>query len=156
MEEKKVLIDRVGEKHSEYVEEMKSQEDFFFDQIENIQKAMEEKEAEFDELLQEERAKFEKLLLEERAKFEKLLQEERAKARHCDGGSGTTENRRLRKEQAQHFRNCHVVVEEFKAERDELIKAHEKKKVELQKELDAALTALMEKHRPDTFQASSS
>ncbi|KAM0893469.1 hypothetical protein ACQ4PT_025085 [Festuca glaucescens] len=104
---------------------------FFFDQIENIQKAMEEKEAEFDELLQEERAKFEKLLQEERAKFEK-------------------------KEQAQHFINCHVVVEEFKAERDELIKAHEKKKVELQKELNAALMALMEKHRPDTFHASSS
>jgi hypothetical protein len=47
-------------------------------------------------------------------------------------------------------------VEDFKAERDELIKAHEKKKAELEKELDAALTALMEKHKPDTFQASNS
>ncbi|KAM0897801.1 hypothetical protein ACQ4PT_022316 [Festuca glaucescens] len=157
MEEKKVLIDRVGEKHSEYEEEMKSQEKFFFDQIENIQKAMEEKEAEFDELLQEERAKFEKLLQEERAEFEKLLQEEHAKATQCDVDSGTSENRRIRKEQAQRFIDYHVEdVEDFKAERDELIKAHEKKKVELEKELNAALTALMEKHKPDTFQASSS
>ncbi|KAK1668431.1 hypothetical protein QYE76_056590 [Lolium multiflorum] len=134
---------------------MKSQEKFFFDQIENIQKAMEEKEAEFDELLQVESAKFEKLLQEERAEYEKLLQEERAKARQCDVDSGTIENCRLRKEQAQRFIDCHVKdVEDFKAERDELIKAHEKKKAELEKELDAALTALMEKHKPDTFQAS--
>lgn len=53
------------------------------------------------------------------------------------------------------------------SERDELITAHEKKKlqlkreymekeVELEKELDAAFTVLMEKHKPDTFKASSS
>ncbi|EMS55184.1 hypothetical protein TRIUR3_08752 [Triticum urartu] len=89
---------------------MSSQEKFFDDQIENLYKAMEEKESE----------------------YEKRLQEERAKARQ-----------------------------------DELIKAHEKKKVqlkreymekevELEKELDAALTFLMEKHEPDTFKASSS
>jgi hypothetical protein len=76
--------------------QMHSQEKFFFDQIENIQKAMEEKEAEFDELLQVESAKFEKLLQEERAESEKLLQEERAKARQCDVDSGTSENCRLR------------------------------------------------------------
>ena len=56
---------------------------------------------------------------------------------------------------------------EFEAERDELIKVHEEKKMrlkkeymekelELEKELDAALTSLMEKHKPDTFEASSS
>ena len=55
----------------------------------------------------------------------------------------------------------------FEAERDELIKVHEEKKMrlkkeytekelELEKELDAALTGLMEKHKPDTFEASSS
>jgi hypothetical protein len=65
--------------------QMHSQEKFFFDQIENIQKAMEEK-----------GAKFEKLLQEERAESEKLLQEERAKARQCDVDSGTSENCRLR------------------------------------------------------------
>jgi hypothetical protein len=58
-------------------------------------------------------------------------------------------------------------VAEFEAERDELIKVHEEtkmklkkeymeKEVELEKELDAALTSLMEKHKPDTFQDSSS
>jgi hypothetical protein len=58
-------------------------------------------------------------------------------------------------------------VAEFEAERDELIKVHEEKKMklkkeymekelELEKELDAALTGLMEKHKPDTFEASSS
>ena len=56
---------------------------------------------------------------------------------------------------------------EFEAERDELIKVHEEKKMrlkkeymekelELEKELDAALTGLMEKHKPDAFEASSS
>ena len=56
---------------------------------------------------------------------------------------------------------------EFEAERDELIKVHEEKKMklkkeymekelELERELDAALTGLMEKHKPDTFEASSS
>ena len=53
---------------------MKSQEKFFYDQIEIIQKDREEKECE----------------------FEKLLQEERAKARQCDVDSGSTENHRLR------------------------------------------------------------
>jgi len=58
-------------------------------------------------------------------------------------------------------------VAEFEAERDELIKVHEEKKMklkkeymekelELERELDAALTGLMEKHKPDTFEASSS
>jgi hypothetical protein len=58
-------------------------------------------------------------------------------------------------------------VAEFEAERDELIKVHGEtkmklkkeymeKEVELEKELDAALTSLMEKHKPDTFQDSSS
>jgi hypothetical protein len=53
---------------------MKSQEEFFHVQIENIHKATEDKVSE----------------------FERLLQEERAKARQCDVDSGTTENRRLR------------------------------------------------------------
>ena len=73
-----------------------------------------------------------------------------------------------RKEHAQRFIDCQVKdVEMFEAERDEAIKAHEKKKkhlkeeymtkeVELEKELDATLTSLMEKHKPDTFQASGS
>ncbi|XP_048544462.1 protein SUPPRESSOR OF GENE SILENCING 3 homolog [Triticum urartu] len=135
---------KAKEKHDEYEEEMKSQDQFFHDQIESMRRAMEEKERE----------------------FERLLQEERAKARQCHvDDSGTTENRRLRKEQVQRFINSQVKdVHEFEAERDELIKAHEEKKVQLKKEymtkemeleeeFDAALTGLMEKHRPGTFQA---
>ncbi|CAM0883678.1 unnamed protein product [Alopecurus aequalis] len=146
MEDKKVLMRRFNEKHLEYEEEMKSQEKFFNDQLENIKKTMENKECE----------------------FEKLLQEERAKARLCDVDSGTTEHCTIRKEQVERFIDCQVKdVEAFEAKRDEAIKAHEEKKkhlkeeymtkeVELEKELDATLTALMEEHKPDTFQASSS
>nr|XP_020165612.3 protein SUPPRESSOR OF GENE SILENCING 3 homolog [Aegilops tauschii subsp. strangulata] len=145
-EENKVLMRRIKEKHLEHEEEMTSQEKFFNDQIENLYKAMEEKESEYEE----------------------RLQEERAKARQYDVDSGTTENRRLRKEEVQRFIDCQAKgVEEFMSKRDELLKAHEKRKVqlkreymekevELEKELDAALTVLMEKHEPDTFKASSS
>ena len=62
---------------------MKSQEKFFYDQIEIIQKDREEKECE----------------------FEKLLQEERAKARQCDVDSGSTKNHRLRWVTATFFTN---------------------------------------------------
>ncbi|KAE8797816.1 hypothetical protein D1007_26949 [Hordeum vulgare] len=145
-EENTVLMRRIKEKHMEHEEEMTSQEKFFDDQIENLYKAMEEKESE----------------------YEKRLQEERAKARQYDVDSGTTENRMLRKEEVQRFIDCQAKgVEEFMSGRDELIKAHEKKKlqlkreymekeVELEKELDAGLTVLMDKHKPDTFKASSS
>ena len=73
-----------------------------------------------------------------------------------------------RKEQVQRFIDCQVKdVQEFESERDVMINAHEEKKaqlkkeymakeLELEKEFDAALTGLMEKHKPDTFQASSS
>jgi len=73
-----------------------------------------------------------------------------------------------RKEHVQKFIDCQVKdVEKFEAERDELIKVHDEtkmrlkkeymeKELELEKELDAALTGLMEKHKPDSFEASSS
>ncbi|TVU51336.1 hypothetical protein EJB05_02755, partial [Eragrostis curvula] len=145
MEENIFVRSKAKEKHAEYEQEMKYQEEFFHNQIENIHKATEDKEK----------------------MFEKLLQEERSKARRFDVDSGTTEDRKLRKEQVQKFIDCQVKdVTEFEAERDELIKAHEERKmklkkeymekeVQLEKELDAALTGLMEKHKPDTFQASS-
>ncbi|CAL4896574.1 unnamed protein product [Urochloa decumbens] len=145
MEEMIFVRDKAKEKHLEYEQEMKYQEEFFHNQIENIHKATEDKEK----------------------KFEKLLQEERSKARQFDVDSGTTEVRKLRKEHVQKFIDGQVKdVAEFEAERDELIKAHEEKKVqlkkkymekevELEKELDASLTSLIAKHKPDTFQASS-
>jgi hypothetical protein len=53
-----------------------------------------------------------------------------------------------RKEQVRHFIECPIKdIEEFEAERGELMKAHEKKKLELEKDLDAALMALMDKHK---------
>ena len=67
----------------------------------------------------------------------------------------------------QKFIDCQVKdVAEFEAKRDELIKGHGEKKMKLQKEymekkleleedLNATLTGLMEKHKPDTLQASS-
>ncbi|CAN6330805.1 unnamed protein product [Urochloa humidicola] len=146
IEENQFVRDKAREKHLEYEQEMKYQEEFFHNQIDSIHKITVAKEKE----------------------FEKLLQEERSKARSFDVDSGTTEDRRLRKEHVQKFIDGQVKdVAEFEAERDELIRAHEenwiklKKEymeqvVTLEKELDAALTSLMEKHKPDTFQASSS
>jgi len=147
MEENVFVKRKAKEKHLEYEEEMKHQEEFFHSQIEGIHKATEDKEK----------------------RFEKLLQEERSKARRFDVDSGTTEeDRKLRKEHVQKFIDCQVKnVAEFEAERDELIKGHEEKKMKLKKQYmekelelerdhDAALTALMEKHKPDTFEASSS
>lgn len=146
MEENIFVRTKAKEKHMEYEQEMKYQEEFFHNQIESIHKATEDKEK----------------------VFEKLLQEERSKARRFDVNSGTSEDRKLRKEQVQKFIDCQVKdVAEFEAERDELIKIHEEKKmklkkeymekeVELEKELEAALTGLMEKHKPDTFQGPSS
>jgi len=64
----------------------------------------------------------------------------------------------------QKFIDCQVMdVAEFEAERDELIKGLGEKKMKLKKEymekeleleenLNAALTGLMEKHKTDTFQ----
>jgi hypothetical protein len=69
-----------------------------------------------------------------------------------------------RKEHVQKFIDCQVKdVAKFEAERDELIeekkmrlkKEYMEKELELEKELEAALTGLMEKHKP-TFEASSS
>lgn len=146
IEENIFVRSKAKEKHMEYEEEMKSQEEIFHGLIEDIHKATEDKEKQ----------------------FEKLLQEERSKARRFDVDSGTMKDRQLRKEYVQKFIDCQVKdVAEFEVERDELIKVHEDKKLklkkeymdlelELEKEFDAALTGLMEKHKPDTFEASSS
>ncbi|KAG8093469.1 hypothetical protein GUJ93_ZPchr0012g20265 [Zizania palustris] len=146
MEENIIVRNKAKEKHLEYEKEMKFQEKFFHDQIERIHQATEEKEA----------------------MFEKLLQEERSKAIQSNVDTGSSEDRRLRKEQIEKFIDCQVKdVEQFEAERDRLIKLHEEKRVklkkeymakevELEEELDAALTLVMDKHKPDIFQAPSS
>ncbi|XP_006664415.2 protein SUPPRESSOR OF GENE SILENCING 3 homolog [Oryza brachyantha] len=146
MEENKNVRKKSKEKHLEYKNEMKLQEQFYQDQIERIHKAAEEMEI----------------------KFEQLLQEERKKARRSEVVSGSTEDRRQRKEEIQKFIDCQVKdVEEFESERDKLIKLYEQKKVKLkleymakevalEKKLDVALTALMDKRKPDIFQSPTS
>uniref|UniRef100_A0A0D9XSR4 XS domain-containing protein n=1 Tax=Leersia perrieri TaxID=77586 RepID=A0A0D9XSR4_9ORYZ len=79
-----------------------------------------------------------------------------------------TDEKESRKEAIQKSIDCQVKdVEKFEAERDKLIKSHEEtkvklkmeymaKEVELEKKLDAALTSLMDKHKPDAFQGSCS
>ncbi|RRT35983.1 hypothetical protein BHE74_00022179 [Ensete ventricosum] len=125
---------------------MDYQEKFFKEQMDKIHKATEEKEK----------------------TFEKLLQEERAKAKHSDVNCGTNEEQRLRKEEIARFIDSQEKgVEEFEAEREKLIFAHEEHKaelrrkyladeVELEKKFDAELTKLMEKYAPSSFHASSS
>ncbi|KAG6536592.1 hypothetical protein ZIOFF_001650 [Zingiber officinale] len=146
MEENRIVRHRTKIQHQENKEEMDYQEHFFKEQMDKIHKVTEEKEQ----------------------LFEKSQQEERAKAKHSDLNSGTTEEKKLRQEEIARFiDNQAKGVEEFLAEREKLIKAHEEKKVELrrqyleeevkmEKEFDGALTKLMEKYSPATFQASRS
>lgn len=145
IEDNIILKRKTKEMLSECVEQMEFNAKFYHEQIERLRKDTEEKENE----------------------FERLLQEELARAIECDVDSETTENCSLREEQIQRIIDCQVKdAEEFDAEQDELIKAHEEKKanvkmeymakdVELEEELYAALTSLMEKHKPDIFQPSS-
>ncbi|KAF0888596.1 hypothetical protein E2562_016065 [Oryza meyeriana var. granulata] len=146
IEDNIILKRKTKEMLLECKEQMKFHEKFYLEQIERLRKDTEEKESEFG----------------------RLLQEEQAKAIERDVISETTENCRLSEEQIQRIIDCQVKdVEEFGAEQDELIKAHEEKRakvkmeymvkdVELEEELYAALTSLMEKHKPDIFQPSSS
>ncbi|BAF29380.1 protein SUPPRESSOR OF GENE SILENCING 3 homolog isoform X1 [Oryza sativa Japonica Group] len=145
IEDNIILKRKTKEMLSECVEQMEFNAKFYHEQIERLRKDTEEKENE----------------------FERLLQEELARAIECDVDSETTENCKLREEQIQRIIDCQVKdAEEFDAEQDELIKTHEEKKanvkmeymakdVELEEELYAALTSLMEKHKPDIFQPSS-
>ncbi|WOL14274.1 hypothetical protein Cni_G23054 [Canna indica] len=146
MEENKIVRLRTKIQHEENKEEMDYQENFFKEQMDKIHKATEEKER----------------------RFEEMLQQERAKANHLDANCVIGEEQMLRKEEFARFVNNQAKgVEEFEAEREKLIKAHEEKKfelrrtyledeVKLEKEFDAALTKLMEKFSPNTFEASSS
>nr|CAD1842145.1 unnamed protein product [Ananas comosus var. bracteatus] len=144
MEENRIVMLRTKIQHEENKEEMDNQERFFKEQMEKVHKATEEKER----------------------IYERLLQEERAKAKQSDIDSGTTEDRKLRREEIARFIDSQVKgVKEFEAEREELIRMHEDKKVklrreylakevELEQEFDTALTELMEKYKPSTFQTS--
>uniref|UniRef100_A0A0D9XXP9 XS domain-containing protein n=1 Tax=Leersia perrieri TaxID=77586 RepID=A0A0D9XXP9_9ORYZ len=144
-----ILKRKTNEMLLECEEQMNFNVKFYHEHIERLRKDTEEKENE----------------------FERLQQEALANAIECDIDSETrenTENCMLSEEQIQRIVDCQVKdVKEFEAEQDELIKAHEENKakvkkeymekdVELEQELYAALTRLMEKHKPDIFQPSSS
>ncbi|XP_008795270.1 protein SUPPRESSOR OF GENE SILENCING 3 homolog [Phoenix dactylifera] len=145
-EENRIVRLRTKIQHEENKVEMDYLEQFFKEQMDKVHNAIEEKES----------------------TFEKLLQEERTKAKQSVVDSGTSEDRRLRKEEIARFIDSQVKeVKEFEAEREKLIRSHEEKKVELrrkyiaeevelEKEFDAALTKLMEKYTPSSFEASSS
>ncbi|KAJ6798860.1 protein SUPPRESSOR OF GENE SILENCING 3-like protein [Iris pallida] len=145
MEENKMVRHRTKMQHEENKQEMDYQEQFFKEQMNKVQKDIEEKEQ----------------------KYKMLLREERAKAKQFDLHSGNKDSR-LRKEVIDKFIDSQEKgAEEFLSEREMLISSHEKKRddlrrryleeeVEMEKAFEAALTALMEKYDPGTFQASSS
>ncbi|KAJ6808534.1 protein SUPPRESSOR OF GENE SILENCING 3-like protein [Iris pallida] len=145
MEENKMVRHRTKLQHEENKQEMDYQEQFFKEQMNKVLKDIEEKEQ----------------------KYKMLLKEERAKAKQFDIHSGNN-NSRIRKEVIEKFIDSQGKgAEEFLSEREMLINSHEKKRddlrrryleeeVEMEKVFEAALTALMEKYAPGTFQASSS
>nr|XP_019708275.1 protein SUPPRESSOR OF GENE SILENCING 3 homolog [Elaeis guineensis] len=136
MEENRIVRLRTKIQHEENKEEMDYQERFFTEQMDKVHKAAED---------------------------EKL---ELAKAKQSDVDSTTHEDRRTRKEESARFNHVKD-AREFEAEREKLLRSHEKKKVELrqkhlaeeaelEKELDAALSKLMEKYASSSFEASNS
>ncbi|ONK77382.1 uncharacterized protein A4U43_C02F5950 [Asparagus officinalis] len=144
VEENRIVRQRTKMQHEENKEQMDFLEQFSKEQLAKVQKDIEEKERQ----------------------FEVLLQEERAKAKLSDVNSGSSEERELRKEKIQRFIDSQVKgVEEFEIEREKLMLEHEEKKVELkrrylgeevelEKEFDTALTKLMSKYAPSSFETS--
>ncbi|KAJ3671587.1 hypothetical protein LUZ60_007666 [Juncus effusus] len=131
---------RTRKHHEETKEEMAQQEHFFKDQIDRVQKAIEDKERDFEDLLQTQRAR---------------------------ATASNNEDQKIREDMERFIASQDKGLEEFVKEKDELIKAHEEEKmtlrreflskeVELERKLDASLTALMEKFKASTFHASSS
>lgn len=145
-EENRIVRLRTTIQHEENKEQMDYMETFFKDQVAAIHETLEAK---------------------ERA-FEKLLQEKRDKVKLSNSDSGSKEECKLRQEEIARFIHTQSKgIEEFEAEREKLVRAHDEKKaelkrkylaaeVELEKELDAALTQLMEKYTPHPSESSAS
>ncbi|CAO2817438.1 unnamed protein product [Amaranthus hypochondriacus] len=133
MEENRIVRQRTKMKHEENKEEMDFQEHFFKDQIQQIHDATIAKEDRFEKLQQEERKKIEE---------------------------SSTDDYRRRAEEVTKFKQIQdEEMGKFAAERDELIRIHEYKKMEmkkkhweeeleLEKEFDTELTKLMESYAP--------
>ncbi|XP_022947597.1 protein SUPPRESSOR OF GENE SILENCING 3-like [Cucurbita moschata] len=138
-EENRIVRQRTLMQHEEDKEEMQLQEQFFKEQMELLHKTREETEENFERMQQEEREKVKK----------------QTNASH----STTDEYRSRAKEVAKFIKFQEKEMEDFVAEREELIKVHEEKmaamkrrhwdeEVEVEKEFNAELTRLMEKYSP--------
>ncbi|KAL9233399.1 hypothetical protein vseg_008408 [Gypsophila vaccaria] len=138
MEENRIVRQRTTMQHEQNKEEMDFQEQFFNDQIQKIHEATNAKENEFEKMQQEERKKIEDLKL----------------------NASKKDDARQRAEELSKFKELQEQeMEKFVGEREELVKAHEAKKLalkrkhweedlQLEKDFDAELTKLMQKYAP--------
>ncbi|XP_042478115.1 protein SUPPRESSOR OF GENE SILENCING 3-like [Macadamia integrifolia] len=138
MEDNLIVRQRTKVQHEQNKEELDYQEKFFKDQISFIQQSLEEKERNFEKQLQEERQKMKQSNLDFMSKEDQKL-------------SGDEMGRFIQAQEKG--------VEEFVAERENLIRLHETKKAEikkrhfeeeigLEKEFETAMTELMSKYIP--------
>ncbi|KDP24215.1 hypothetical protein JCGZ_25872 [Jatropha curcas] len=137
-EENRIVRQRTQMHHEQSQEELDYQEQFFKDQLNYIHQARDAKEED----------------------FEKLQQEEREKAKQLSANPSNAEEYRRRVEEMEKFIQFQdKEMEDYVAERDGLIKAHEEKfaamkrrhweeEMELEKQFDAELTSLMGKYSP--------
>ncbi|XP_057970103.1 protein SUPPRESSOR OF GENE SILENCING 3 [Malania oleifera] len=137
IEENRIVRQRTKMQHEQNKEEMDFQEEFFKEQIKVIHDARDAKEDE----------------------FEKLQQLEREKVKQATVNPTMEDQRRKSEEVANFIQLQDKEMEEFVAERDKLVRIHEEKVVAMkrrhleeelnvEKELDAELTQLMEKYAP--------
>ncbi|KAL8130654.1 hypothetical protein V2J09_019809 [Rumex salicifolius] len=137
-DENRIVKQRLKMHHQQNQEEMDFQDQFFRDQMKQVEEGINAKENNFEKSLQEERKKVEEL---------PLL-------------ASSVEERKLRMEEAERIiRSRNQEVSELELERDELVMLHEQRVEALKKkyqaeflayemEFDASLTQLMEKFAP--------
>ncbi|CAM8946723.1 unnamed protein product [Rhodiola kirilowii] len=138
MEENRIVRQRTKWQHEEYREEMDSQEAFYKDQMKVIHEARDARDD----------------------KFELEQQEKREKVKQLNAYPSINEDAKAREHKIQEFiKSQESEMEEFVAERDrlgkliearkvEMKKRHWEEEMELEKDYDAELSALMEKYTP--------
>lgn len=140
-EENRIVKQRSKMHHQQHQEELDFQDNFFKEQMEQIQEGVTAKED----------------------SFEKFHQDERKKAEDLNVQASSAEDRRRRMEEMERFiQSQDTEISQFVLERDELQKVHDKKQDELkkryreemltlEKEFEASLTQLMEKYAPGSI-----